>query len=270
MSTGNSKKIAFVGCSHFSANAVKCQSTNNWTYQLYQKYPQHQYRNYSNGGQGIEYFQLALIDAKKWGADVVFVNRTYCGRWLHMIELSPTDPIGFKFNVFNSEEHWEEMHIHSQTLWGNINQLTSNVAEKSMPSILRNLYNSNQLGILYKHHMAATETRRQYEWDWYSNVTTLYNFENIFLIDWAQNSHTKISDDDSDGEPLISSNVNDLAVVEWLCQQYNATGDITGNNPLWKFGITISADDNHLTHYGNKVLLEQYILTNENVTKALT
>ena len=59
-------------------------------------------------------------------------------------------------------------------------------------------------------------------------------------------------------------------MVEWMCETFNATGETLGDNPLWKCGITISHDDNHLTHYGNNVLLEQYILANDNVRKALT
>jgi hypothetical protein len=267
MSIGKSKKIAFIGCSHLSATEVECQGKNNWTYQLYQKYPHHQYRNYSGGGKGIEHFQLALLDAKKWGADVVFMNRTYCGRWLMMAELSPIDPIGFQFEVFNNEDNWEELHLQSQALWGNVRQLTANVSENNMYSWIKKLYNTVE--ILFKDHMAASETRRQYEWEWYSNVTKLYNFEHIFLIDWAQSSHTKIPAETNE-DHLISSNVNDLAVVEWFCKKYNATGESIGERPLYSFKVTISKDDNHLTHYGNNVLLEQYILANKNVTKALT
>ena len=267
MHTGKSKKIAFIGCSHLSAHEVKCQGKNNWTYQLYKKYPHHQYRNYSGGGKGIEHFQLALIDAKKWGADVVFLNRTYCGRWLMMAELSPIDPIGFSFKVTNNEEHWEELQLDSQALWGNVRQLTANVAEDKMHPWLRKLYKT--IDILFKQHMAATETRRQYEWEWYSTVTQLYNFEHTFLIDWTASSHTK-TPAESNEDHLVSSNVNDLAVVEWFCKRYNSTGESIGSNPLWKCGVTLSADDNHLTFTGNYDLLENYILANETVKKALT
>jgi hypothetical protein len=271
MSTGNSKKIAVIGCSHFAAREVPCQGTNNWSYQLYKKYPQHQYRNYSCGGKGVEYFKLALLEAKKWGADIVFLNRTYLGRWNILAELSPTDAKEYAFDIFNEESNWQEMRLRSQLLWGNVHQLSANVSDESMYPWIRKLY-AKLLLTFTTQHIAATETRRQYEWEWYSNVTQLYNFEHIFLIDWASSTHTKFLDPaaNSDGPHLVSSNVNEIAVVDWFCKRYNSTGEAFGDSPLWKHGITISQEDNHLTFAGNKDLLENYILANKNVINALT
>ena len=269
MSIGKPKKIAFIGCSHFAAHEVPCQSKNNWTYQLYKKYSHHQYRNYSGGGKGIEHFQWALIDAKEWGADIVFLNRTYCGRWHYLAELSESGVIGFNFESQekNAEPNWEELWCTSQYIWGNVHTGTSNVAKDQMTG---KMYTTSSIvGEFFKNVVAPSETRRQYEVSWYSNVTKLYNFEHIFLIDWSQTSHTKTPIELHD-DHVVTSNVNDTAVVEWLLKRFNASGESQGPRPLWSVGATISKDDNHLTQLGNQILLDEYILANHNVIKALT
>lgn len=260
------KKIAFVGCSHFSAHDVPCQGKNNWTYQLYKKYPHHSYKNYSSGGRGIEYFQHALMDAKIWGADVVFINRTYCGRWVQLAEFTPNNSV-YNFNVSYSEENWKEMSLSSDYIWGGIHN-THVKADKANLFPWTKTY-LKVLDKFYKDHHSITETRRLYERKWYSTVTKVYNFENIFLIDWAEATHTSGSLVEN-ADHLITSNVNDVPVVEWFIERYGASGETKGDKPLYTCGVTISAEDNHLTFNGNKELLEYYILANKNVTNALT
>lgn len=267
------KKIAFIGCSHFSVTEVSCQGTNNWTYQLYKKFPQHQYRNYSAGGRSMDYFQLALLHAKDWGADIVFLNRTYLGRWQIFAEMDVEGRQGFEFDTINVEPNWQELRLESQILWGNAYYHRSNIGKHRMfDSVWKK---SETVGNFLVEHMAITETRRQYERMWYQNVTKLYDFENLFLIDWAQESHTGTREE-NDGtisfteEHLVTSNVNDVAVNEWFCQRYNATGETNGDRPLYNFGIVISKEDNHLTYKGNQELLEDYILANKNVLNSLT
>lgn len=264
------KKIAFIGCSHFSATDMTSQGYNNWTYQLYKKFPQHQYRNYSAGGRGIDYFQIAILHAKDWGADIVFVNRTYCGRWQMFAETDPRGVEGFVFRAFNEQPNWQEMELTSQNIYGNTHKTyyVNELDEQKTPTWRQSPY--ERIAKFFVKNMAGTETRRQYELMWYKNVTKLYNFEHTFLIDWDPNSHRTFDDKTNSYGPRIStSNINENSVVEWFSKRYNATGDKRGRKPLWKFGITISKDDNHLTPKGNLELLEDYILANEGVLKSL-
>jgi hypothetical protein len=265
------KKVAFIGCSHFSVTEVSCQGYNNWTYQLYKKFPQHQYRNYSGGGRSMDYFQIALLHAKDWGADIVFVNRTYLGRWQMFAEIDIDGFKGFDFEVFDQQPNWQELMLKSQILWGNTHYNNSN-SQASFSSIKKSADSTGKFLIGY---MAGTETRKQYERMWYQNVTKLYDFENTFLIDWDEESHSDYTIE-PDGTftfpdpPFVTSNVNNTAVVTWFCERYDADGETSGNNPLYKHDIVISKDNNHLTYRGNKELLEDYILANKNVLNALT
>jgi len=69
-------KIAFIGDS-YSAYAQDGQFENHWSYKLAQQFPQHQYYNYALGGRGADYHRWCLLDAKKRGVDVVFINRSF-------------------------------------------------------------------------------------------------------------------------------------------------------------------------------------------------
>ena len=69
-------KIAFIGDS-FSAYRQDGQFKNHWSWKLAQQFPQHEYYNYALGGRGVDHHQWCLLDAKKRGVDVVFINRTF-------------------------------------------------------------------------------------------------------------------------------------------------------------------------------------------------
>ena len=219
----------------------------------------------------MEYFQIAMLHAKDWGADIVFVNRTYLGRWQMFAEIDPLGFEGFGFSVLDEKPNWQELILNSQILWGNSHFNTTNAEPYNRPRIIKE---ADRIGKFLVNHMAGTDTRKQYEIMWYQNVTKLYNFEHTFLIDWDAYSHSDVvlEDDGSNtfDPPIITSNVNDRGVSQWFCDRYGATGEIYGDDPLWKYGITISLDDNHLTAKGNLELLEDYILANKNVLKSLT
>ena len=100
------KKIAIIGCSHFASFTRGAgEAKDSWPWMMANEFPQHQYRNYSEGGRGMEYFQWCLIDAFHWGADIVFMNKTYTGRYniLGMFDSHAPEEIKWqKFLNYNS------------------------------------------------------------------------------------------------------------------------------------------------------------------------
>lgn len=260
-----SKKIAIIGCSHFAATEQPSQQLDNWSHLMYKEFPQHSYRNYGSGGKGIEYFQYCLLDAKRWGADIVFLNRTYPGRWLWLAETSIHSDPTFEFVLLNQLENWEEVSLNSEYIWGTVHS-TSHVHNhpKVIPGLDQKL---SQVSTFFRNQVSVSRTRLNWEIEWYKHVSDLYNFD-LYLIDWDDTHNTR--DELGDDHNVVTSNVNDIPVVHWFNKKYRATGDSGGPRPLWNFGITHSADDNHLTPKGNHELLHEYILANKNVLNSLT
>lgn len=248
------KKVAFIGCSHFAAFEKGAgQGINSWTWQLAQKYPVNLYRNYSVGGRGIEYFQWCLMHAKSWGANVVFVNRTYTGRWAILGEFDENANKDFvnDWLIENHAPNWDEVYMNVSHCWGSggsahVNGQIDNHLVKPVNAALAT----------FTENWATTELRRSYENYWYSVAPSLYNFDNLFVIDWAPR----------EPEDIISNVRTDTTVASLLINKFNAKHELD----LWKYGVTIAADDNHLTHKGHKIMLEEYLLPCENVIKALT
>jgi len=262
--TTASKKIAFIGCSHFAGLEQQSQGKNNWTFQLSQKFPQHEYRNYSKGGQGIQGYELALLDAKMWGADIIFLNRTYMGRWQIQFDLSGHD---FKFVKTNSiGNNWTEWIGDYSFMWGSTNSGPTchngpkDIVEKTEYNDVVNYFKQN--ANFWKVQYNNNSWRTDWELKWYSNVEKLYNFEHIFLIDWCCYSH-QVTDENGIDQPTRSSTTWDVDV-----ETHFTKGDPL--NSYGKIGITISKLDQHLNPHGNKRLLEEYILTNHKVKSALT
>lgn len=249
------KKIAFIGCSHFAAFETGAgQGTDSWTWQLAQRYPVHKYRNYSIGGRGMEYFQWCLMHAKAWGADVVFLNRTYTGRWGMMGEYDEYANSDF-VNDWEIEKHsanWDEAYLRIAHMWGSGGE--NDVAGHVAPHLDKRLKITSQT---ITETWASTEARRTYENQWYRLAPDLYNFEKIFLVDWAGSTR--------DGD--IISNINtETSIVGLLTKKF----DCELEADLWKYGVTISKTDNHLTEKGHKIVLEEYILACEDVVNTLT
>jgi hypothetical protein len=249
------KKVAFIGCSHFAAFEPGAgQGTDSWTWQLAQRYPVHKYRNYSIGGRGIEYFQWCLMNAKSWGANVVFLNRTYTGRWAMMGEYDEHANTDFA-NNWKIEKHsgnWEESYLDVAHSWGSggntdVAGHVDPYLEKKLKAALETITET----------WASTDLRRSYENQWYRQSTTFYNFENIFLVDWA--GHSRDHD--------IISNINtEISVVDMLKKKFDCDFELD----LFKYGVTRAADDNHLSQRGHKIVLDEYILACEDVVNALT
>jgi len=262
--TTASKKIAFIGCSHFAGLEQETQGKNNWTFQLSQKFPQHEYRNYSRGGQGIQGYQLALLDAKIWGADIVFMNRTYMGRW--QIEL---DVEGHEFKYYKTNSignNWTEWLPTFTFVWGSVSSGPSyhpgpaDNRHNKIHAKIENYFKSNEEFWRVQHN--NNQFRLTWELQWYANVHNLYNFENLFLVDWSKHTHELVDKETGKSTPTRSSTTWDIDVE----------GFFTNDNPSLKIehrGLTVSSTDHHLNLHGNTRLLNEYILANPKVKKAL-
>lgn len=290
------KKIAFIGCSHLATHDQPSQQKNNWTYQLYQKYPQHQYRSYSRGGQGIEQFQWHLLDAKRWGADIVFMNRTYQGRWAMLTQslTSPEPSTGFEYIVNDKfkEDNWSEMLPRYECYWGTVNDdirycraapVTGEVFHYDDTDARATLDKINKINPYWKLN-SGSDLRLKWEIEWYSNVENLYNFDNLFLLDWCEDSHQLLQKDVDknnykiapnpfqDEEDNIYYSVHtsttwDIAVEDYFYKKYKIKKH--KGEKLWKIGIQTSETDNHFSPRGNIELLNDYILGNPKVKNSI-
>lgn len=291
------KKIAFIGCSHLATHDQPTQQKNNWTYQLYQKYPHHQYRSYALGGQGIEQFQWHLLDAKKWGADIVFMNRTYLGRWAMLTQAEGNLCGEFEYvsNEKFEEDNWSEMLAMYECYWGTIKD-DIRYKRAAPPAPQQIYYDDSDARILcdklnthqpYWRLHSGSQTRLKWELEWYSNIERLYNFDNLFLLDWAAGSHQvpkeyadkhnyKLGPDPyeeiEDGKTIehysiYTSTTWDMPVEDWFYKKYKL--NIHKGDKLWKIGIQTSITDNHFSPRGNTELLNEYILTNKKVLDVL-
>ena len=267
-------KVAFVGCSHFAATEQPSQGLNNWTFRLAERFSQHTYRNYSMGGRGIEYYQYCLLDAKRWGADTVFINRTYPGRWSLLAQMTENPEITPDFEFTEREPlrayrvDYREMLLSSEYMWGTVNNLSTmpkGPVGGEWDTSYRTLAQIKQWSQAY---IGGGRDRIMWEREWYKNVVNLYNFRNIFLIDWADTHYIKPKESPERDE-FITSNVNPQNVVAWFCERFRATGETVGDRPLYSLGITTAEDDNHLTPFANNYLLDNYILKCLNVYSAL-
>lgn len=248
------KKIAFIGCSHFAVHEQPTQGKGNWTYQLYKKHPQHQYRNYSIGGRGIEHFHWALLHAKIWGADIIFMNRTYVGRWCMQLQLS-TDSHLYDYTTTYEEHNWQELNPSFEVLWGNVHAINYAQVGNVLPSFINKILKAlNSLESFWRINVAGSDIRQSYEIAWYSNAHKLYNFDNFFLVDWDTQSHG-----------IRTSTTWDMAVSEFLYSRFGPSN----NQTLADSGVFISEIDNHLTPFGNTILLNEYILSNPTVKKSI-
>lgn len=156
-----SKKIAFIGCS-FSSFTTENVGKHSWTYLLSKRFPQHQYRNYSSGGKGPDYFRICLTDAKLWNADAVFLTTTYDGRFS-----SFTGDDGYKFNETKVSENYS--YLKHDVFWTSASRPTGDSFSKQ-----------------YKENIATSITGKQYNDSWYKISPSLYNFERFWLLDFRK------------------------------------------------------------------------------------
>lgn len=232
------KKVAFIGCS-YSDYRQAGQQENSWTWNLAQRFPQNTYRNYARGGRGPDFFHWALVDAKKWRADVVFVNATHPGR-ISFIVSQTHENERETWQQENVTDNYSLMEFVSPHIWiagGKANVMFANddYTKKF----------AEQAALI----MPTSSHRERQDQDWYRQVTYLYNFPNIFLlnfdkrlIDYGNGSHGKSA---------------------WHLLMQVAERTNLDNVALYKSGLVLAPTDDHWTQLGNKIILENYILTPE-------
>ncbi|MDA9302433.1 hypothetical protein N9Q27_00485 [bacterium] len=73
--------VAIIGCSYTDIHQYKRPNTEteNWTYKLAKKYPQHQFRNYAKQATGVEYFRVVFDECYDW-ADYILIQTTHMQR----------------------------------------------------------------------------------------------------------------------------------------------------------------------------------------------
>lgn len=256
-----SKKIAFIGCSHFSAfNWDGHDGATSWTRQLAEKYPQHEYRNYSEGGRGLEYFEWCLFHVKDWEPDIVFLNRTYRGRWGILGAFDEHAGDKLEWEVTSYYDNWNEYALNAPYIWGTAHGVNV-LGHCETPLVEREL---KQAGDILVNHCYSSDIRDAWETKWYSMATKIYNFPNLFLLHWSP----EYSFVDENGLPkyTLTCNIGDCTVVDFLI----AHAGVEHEHELYNAGYTLGPEDNHLTKLGHQILLEEFILSQDDVIKALT
>jgi|TARA_B100000073_G_scaffold339083_1_gene337022 hypothetical protein len=229
-------KIAIIGCSYSSIETYD-DYTISWPYQLYKKYPQHDYYNYALGGRSIDYATWCLLDSKINDIDFVFVNRTYHPRVGVMQDVVDADDLNkFEFYERKVDDNFYQKYLLGSELWrsGGGTRLT----RTPTPFSLSKVHSPNAQERYAKHwldNVAVSEHRQSYVDQLYNNMHKLYNFKHFKLLEF---------------------------------NRYHGTNDV------WKkikkeYGVetalSISDTDDHWTRDGNKWVLENFILDKETV-----
>lgn len=222
-------QIAIIGCS-YSAYSHTYQEKNSWSYQLYQRFPQHTYYNYAKGGRSIDYSLWCLLDAKMNDIDFVIMNRTFPWRVGMLADVEYDDSV----NKFFFVEHQHDKNFYTKELGGNDYWRSNNGTKITRTS----LNSGTRIG---KHDLldqqAVSKHREDYVDKLYSNVDKLYNFKYFKLLEFMRN------------KPNLKDNV--WAKIE---QQFGRQDYFSRDK-----------DDDHWTYEGNKWVLENYILDKQTI-----
>ena len=230
-----SKSIAIIGCS-YSAYEMNGAYKDSWSYQLSQKYPQHTYINYAQGGRGPDYFRWAILDAKSRGVDCVFLSTTFDGRYGYLID-EARSPNRFIFSTQEISSNYTTAEIHNENeIWVSAGQLKSR---------------QNKLGqeIL---NSSADDILIDYNLEWYEHASQLYNFEKFFTLDFRP-------------WPPYFCQHNKQGVWDMLVDNF----DVQDKTSLWTKGVCLSIIDDHWTKLGHTYVLNNYVL-NDDVKNYLT
>jgi hypothetical protein len=267
------KKIAFIGDSHFSPEDHFNEESgvpSNWTWQLSQRFPQHTYYNYSRGGQSIEYFQRALVDAKKRGCDIVFLVKTHTGRmfvdWEPIEERKPPTYTWKETNyIFNDQEtNYNVMNPEFQGFWlvpGEHDYFGHGIDldfDKNLPNVVK-------FAESYRTYIAPSASRKEWEMAWYNSAPDVYNFENLFLVNWKFNKKNNHSEDEVYSN--LPSTVQDI-LLNYIPEDQKFL-DTLWSSKLYNNGLSLAEDDDHLTYKGHQIVLEKLILSDDTVLNAL-
>ena len=233
-------KIAIVGCS-FSAYRQKHVEKNHWSFQLSQRFPQHQYYNYALGGRGIDHAQWSLLDAFERGVDTVFFSTTY----LHRVQYLIGDD-NLCFDTEQVSDNYTLMDLNSKHIWSS----NPPVVKMHPPHPSSDTLLNQSVPLVVE--QATSEHRYDYIKKFYQNVEKMYNFENFFLLKFHKGSEAE--------RYLGNDNVWNKMADDLKQADY-------GGSYFWKKGYVIGQDDDHWTLKGNKWVLENYILTPKVIDK---
>ena len=230
-------KIAFIGDS-YSAYAQDGQYDNHWSYQLSQQFPQHQYYNYALGGRGADYCQWCLLDAKKRGVDVVFINRTFNHRVAQ--QYSDND---FEFVVTHQPStNYFSMSI-KHHIWFSLNQIHV-MGHTTFHPIAAEIAASLK-------DKSISEQNQQYNDQWFDNVDQLYNFKHIIKLELL---------------PIIPAGSASHKIDESInLQRRKFLKEGSREEILLNAGLILSLEDDHWSPAANTWVLNNYILTQETI-----
>lgn len=222
-------QIAIIGCS-YSAYSHTHQEKNSWSYQLYQKFPQHTYYNYARGGRSIDYSLWCLLDAKMNNIDFVIMNRTYSWRAGMLADVTYDDSM----NKFFFIEHQHDKNFYTKELGSNDYWRSNNGTKitKASPSGYKDIAKHDFLD-----QQAVSKHREDYVDKLYNNIDKLYNFKYFKLLEFMRN------------RPNLKDNVWARIEQQFGRQDY----------------FSIAKDDDHWTYEGNKWILENYILDKQTI-----
>ena len=234
-------KIAFIGDS-YSAYRQDGQFENHWSWKLAQQFPQHQYYNYALGGRGVDYYQWAILDAKKREVDVVFINRTFNHRVAQQygdadctfdIEFNEADNYFSmtlpNFIWFTGHHASDPVHV----IGGN----NDHPIKSQIAASLRDRSISNQ--------------NQQYNDQWFDNVDQLYNFKHIIKLELMR-------------LPLLISAQDQLEEAHGI-QRRKFLKEGSREEILLNAGLILSLEDDHWSSAANTWVLNNYILTQETI-----
>jgi hypothetical protein len=239
------KKVAFIGDS-FSAYWQTEVEKHSWTYQLAQKFPQHQYYNYAHGGRGHDYYEWCLLDAKLRGIDIIFTNRTFKQR---VSEFGSIGNFEFEETAIDSNYITLDGPAH---IWYSIHRKSGmfrNTQDKYPKNIESNITQSLE-------RKSTSDVYHSWNDKWYDNVDKLYNFKHIIKLELLR---------------MVDNPELHTAEVE-LYKHFVPGGEQVFNDDTkvhmkaaYDSGITVAPDDNHWSLLGNEWVLNNFILTTKTI-----
>jgi len=239
-------KIAIIGCS-YSAYSHTNVEKDSWSYQLYERFPQHTYYNYALGGRGIDYAQWCILDAKMNDVDFVFVNRTFYSRVSMLKDTDePFNEFGFDDTYVN--ENFILKYIRGNMLWRGTSQPGVGTTRETKPP-------NNEKPRNFVHNtldeLATSEHRNSWQKHLYNNIEKLYNFKHFRLLEFLRSEPNNV------WKMMIEAHGGDDEKIKRSGQNRHEW--------LWTRGLTLAQNDDHWNREGNKWVLENYILDKETI-----
>lgn len=245
------KKIAIIGCSYSEYDRPGARK-DHWSYQLYLKYPQHNYINYAHGGRGPVYFQLCLLDAKKRGYDAVFINTTHDGRYSVLADHIDSNNPTFKFNINEISHGYSVASLPDNNKEGDFIELWDCATRPEVRAVGGMTGLQKKFMEIHRSLILSSDINQNMLHSWYETASELYNFEKVWMLDFRRTP------------PFLKEHQNIRNVWNHLKIKFNVPSYLD----LASRGIIMAEDDDHWTPEGHSIVLKDYIL-NEDVMKYL-